>query len=157
MPDIGLGDSGEMMAAKKALIRVVIAEGNQAICQALCRLLRHVDGVEVVAVAADNETLFRQVAERRPAVALVGGLTAAHDSCGIIPRLLRDFPGLRIVALGIYPSQSDETLASGACRFVLLDASRGELLQAIQAAAVGDCQTEKGARDTAPSWRATLD
>jgi DNA-binding NarL/FixJ family response regulator len=124
-----------------APIRVLIAEGNQAICLALHRLLQQAAELEVVGVTSDAGAALQLAAQRQPTVALLGMTLPLLDGRALIPSLYQRFPHLRIVALGLYPTQRDETLASGACRFLLQDATRADFVTAIQQAAAGECQS----------------
>jgi DNA-binding NarL/FixJ family response regulator len=131
----------EIGAVMAAPIRVLIAEGNQAICQALHRLLQQAVELEVVAVTSDAGAALQMAAQCQPMVAVLGTTLPLLDGRAVIPSLYQRFPQLRIVALGLYPTQRDETLASGACRFLLQDAPRADFVAAIQQAAAGECQT----------------
>lgn len=122
-------------------IRVLIAEGNQAICHALCRLLRQAQEIDIVAVASDGGSALQFTAQYQPTVALLGTGLSLFDGRPAIPSLYQRFPQVRIVGLGIYPSLRESTLAAGACRFTMLDAPLVELIASIQLAAAGECQS----------------
>lgn len=124
-----------------APIRILIAEGNPGISQALQRLLQQVAEIDIVGVASTGAEALHLAARLRPTVVLVDAALPPLDGRRVISRLKQRFPSLVIVALGVYPNLVDETLGAGACRFLLLDAPPSELLLSIQLAVQEDCQT----------------
>lgn len=128
------------IGARVAPIRILMAESNQVISQALQRLLQPAVELDIVAVAADGREALQLAARYQPAVALLNIALLPVQGRSVIANLKERFPAMHIVALAIYPMLRDETLAAGACQFVLLDAPLAELIAAIQAAAAGECQ-----------------
>lgn len=122
-----------------APIRILIAEGNPGISQALRRLLGQVADIDIVGVAATGAEALQLAAQAPPTVALVDVALPPLDGRRVIAQLLQRFPSMVIVALAVYPTTRDEALAAGACRFLLLDAPPAELLAAIRAAAQREC------------------
>jgi DNA-binding NarL/FixJ family response regulator len=57
--------------------------------------------------------------------------------------LLRQVVGTKIIVLGVFEALRDEALRRGACRFLLKDGARAELMAAIQLAAHGDCEGDQ--------------
>ena len=66
--------------------------------------------------------------------------TAQLDGMALTRRLRQRTPAMRIVVLSVYATFRDQALAAGACRFLLKDCGRDELVAAIRLAAHGQCQ-----------------
>jgi DNA-binding NarL/FixJ family response regulator len=129
-----------------APIRVLIADGDPLICRALARLLGNSAEVEVIASSPDRDEVLRLVHQLHPAVALVDAHMALPDGVPGAKGLWQQVAGTRIIVLGVYEALRDEVLRMGACRFLLKDGTRAELVAAIQLAARGDC--DGGLHDT---------
>lgn len=123
-----------------APIRVLIADGDPLICRALARLLSNSAEVEVVASSPDRDEVVRLVHNLLPAVVLVDAHMALPDGMPGTEGLLRQVAGTQIIVLGLYEALRDRALLMGACRFLLKDGARAELMAAIQLAACGDCE-----------------
>jgi DNA-binding NarL/FixJ family response regulator len=123
-----------------APIRVLIADGDPLICRALARLLSNSAEVEVVATSPDRGEVVRLVQHLLPAVAVMDAHMALPDGVPGTEGLLRQVVGPQIIVLGVYEALRDEALRMGACRFLLKDGARAELMAAIQLAARGECE-----------------
>jgi DNA-binding NarL/FixJ family response regulator len=123
------------------LIRVLIVDGDALICRALVRLLRDAPDVGVVATATDASVTLELAEQFRPAVALLDAGTARLDGMTLMRSLRQQAPATRVVVLSVYATMRDRALAAGACRFLLKDSGRDELLATIRLAARGQCQS----------------
>jgi DNA-binding NarL/FixJ family response regulator len=123
-----------------APIRVLIADGDPLICRALARLLSSSAEVEVVAASPDRDEVVRLVHHLLPAVALVDAHMALPDGVPGRDGLWQQVAGTQVIVLGVYEALREEALRMGACRFLLKDGTRAELVAAIQLAASGDCE-----------------
>jgi len=131
---------------KSKPIRVLIVDGDPLICRALVRLLRDAPDVEVVATATDASVTLELAEQFQPAVALLDAGTARLDGMTLTRSLRQQAPATRVVVLSVYATMCDPSLAAGACRFLLKDSSRDELLAAIRLAASGRCQSNEETR-----------
>jgi EAL domain-containing protein (putative c-di-GMP-specific phosphodiesterase class I)/CheY-like chemotaxis protein len=119
-------------------IRVLIADDEPTLLRMVAELIRALDGFEVAALAGDADEAADQAAQTRPDVALLdvrmpgGGVSAARAIRTRSPRT-------HIVAHSAY---HDTTLVlamlrAGATGYVVKGAPAGELLAALEAAAIG--------------------
>jgi DNA-binding NarL/FixJ family response regulator len=127
-------------------VRVLIIDGDPLICRALVRSLKDAPDVEIVATATDAAVTLELAEQFRPAVALLDAGTARLDGMTLTRSLRQQVPTVRVVVLSIYAMMRDPSLAAGACRFLLKDSGRDELLAAIRLAARGPCQPNGEAR-----------
>ena len=104
-------------------------------------MLKDAPEVEVVATATDALVTLELAEQFRPAVALLDAGTARLDGRALTRSLRQQVPAIQIVMLSVYATMRDPSLAAGACRFLLKDSGRDELVGAIRLAARGQCQT----------------
>jgi len=121
-------------------------DGDPLICRALVRLLQDAPDVEVVATATDASVTLELAEQFQPAVALLDAGTARLDGMTLTRSLRQQAPATRVVMLSVYATMRDPSLAVGACRFLLKDCGRDELVGAIRLAARGRCQSDEEAR-----------
>jgi DNA-binding NarL/FixJ family response regulator len=137
-------------------VSLIIADGDPLICRALARLLRNVSGLEVVATSSDRAEVLELAARLNPAVVLVDAHTVHLDGMDLTRSLCERFPATRVVVLGVYERLREEALLAGACCFLLKDAGRDALLEAIRLAAIGECEANaiQAGNSTAPAMQA---
>ncbi|MGO8686027.1 MAG: EAL domain-containing protein [Candidatus Dormibacteria bacterium] len=116
------------------LTRVMIADDDLNIRDALRELLESEAGIEVVAVARDAAEAVEAAAQLHPDVAILdvkmpggGGPRAARD-------ILAESPGTRIVALSAYGDRASilEMLSAGASAYLVKGSMPDEVTQTIQ-------------------------
>jgi DNA-binding NarL/FixJ family response regulator len=129
---------------KSESIRVLIVDGDPLICRALVRLLKDAPDVEVVATANDALVTLALAEQFRPAVVLLDAGTARLDGRALTRSLRQQAPAIQVVMLSVYATMREPSLAAGACRFLLKDSGRDELVGAIRLAARGQCQSNRG-------------
>jgi len=120
-------------------ITIVLADDHEVVRAGLRLLLEAEPGFTVVGEAGDVSQTERRVAAHRPGVLVLDVNMPDGSSIPAIPRLRAASPGTRIVVLTM---QSDhelarEALRAGAIGFVLKEAAREELIQAVRLAADG--------------------
>jgi EAL domain-containing protein (putative c-di-GMP-specific phosphodiesterase class I)/CheY-like chemotaxis protein len=119
---------------RSAAIRVLIADDDANIRDALRELLESEDGIEVVAVAADAVAAVEAAAQERPDVAILDvkmpGGGGPHAARGI----LTESPETRIVALSAYGDRASilEMLRAGAVAYLVKGSVPDEVTQTIQ-------------------------
>jgi PAS domain S-box-containing protein len=119
-------------------IRVIVAEDEEPLRNAVCDLIASEDGLEVVGSAASADEAIELAAALEPDVAIVdvrmpgGGPGAA---CGIRNRS----PATRVVALSAYDDRATilEMVRCGAVGYLVKGISPEELVEAIRRAARG--------------------
>jgi DNA-binding NarL/FixJ family response regulator len=122
-------------------IRVVVAEDNYLVREALTRLLETVDDVEIAGTCADYDALLALVAEVSPDVVLTDirmPPTGTDEGVRAAKELRASHPGLGVVVLSQYadPAYALELLEGGSSRRAYLLKERvsdvGELTRAIR-------------------------
>jgi two-component system, NarL family, response regulator NreC len=120
-------------------ITIVLADDHEVVRAGLRLLLDAEPGLTVVAEAGDVSLTERRIAAHRPAVLVLDVNMPGGSSIPAIPRLRAASPGTRIVILTMQsdPELAREALRAGAIGFVLKEAAREELIQAVRLAAAG--------------------
>ncbi|GGX27359.1 response regulator transcription factor [Streptomyces yunnanensis] len=109
-------------------------------------ILRHADGIDVVAEAQDGRQAVELAAVHRPDVALVDVRMPVCDGLAAIAPLLALDPAPRVVMLTTFGDEANviRALREGATGFLLKDEGPQELISAIRAAAAGDAVLSPG-------------
>jgi EAL domain-containing protein (putative c-di-GMP-specific phosphodiesterase class I) len=120
-------------------IRVLIADDEPAIREALADLLASEETLELVAVATDTDEAIEAARQTRPDVALLdvkmpggGGPRAAREILGLAPHT-------RIVALSAHEDRSSvlEMLRAGVVGYVVKGAAAEEILETVRRSVLG--------------------
>jgi NarL family two-component system response regulator LiaR len=115
-------------------IRVLIAEDHTVVRGGLCALLENVDGIEVVAEAADGVEAILKTRAIKPDVILMDLMMPRKTGIEAIEEIKRENPNARILVLTSY-SDDDKVFAAikaGALGYLLKETSTQDLLQAIR-------------------------
>lgn len=131
-------------------MRIVIADNQPMVRQALRVLLEHQPGLEVVGEVIDGTALLAQVKATRPDIVLLHwrlrGWSAADSLCG----LREAYPDLAVIVLSGHPEVEEAALTAGADAFVskadpaellleaIADVQRDENTAVVSAAALTD-------------------
>jgi len=117
-------------------IRVLLADPQSMFLSGLGRLLDRA-GLAVVALARDEETAVAFAAEHEPDVIVVDVRPPAMSGGETVRGLLEASPESRVLVLTDSAGAEDvlETVAAGACGYLLKECSLQELVACIQAAA----------------------
>jgi signal transduction histidine kinase len=120
--------------AETGRIRVLIAEDEPSVREALADLIRTDDDLELVGAAGDAEQAIQLAREHHPDVALVD----VKMPLGGGPRASREIrilsPETRVVALSAYEDRATvlEMLRAGAAGYLVKGTSAGEIVEAIR-------------------------
>ncbi|MFE7467685.1 response regulator [Streptomyces sp. NPDC057499] len=127
-------------------IRVLLVDDEAMIRHGVRLILRHVDGIDVVAEAADGHRAVEEAAAHRPDVALVDIRMPGRDGLAAIRPLLALDPAPRVVMLSTFGDEENvlRALRDGASGFLLKDEGPQELISAVRAAAAGDAVLSPG-------------
>ncbi len=122
-----------------AAITIVLADDHEIVRAGLRMVLEAEAGFAVVAEAGDVGTAERRVASHRPHVLVLDVNMPGGSSLPAIPRVHEASPDTRIVILTMQsdPELAREALQAGATGYVLKEAPRAELIQAVRLAAAG--------------------
>jgi two-component system, NarL family, response regulator NreC len=131
--------SGTRQPSSARTITIVLADDHEVVRAGLRLLLDAEPGFTVVGEAGDVSQTERGIAAHRPGVLVLDVNMPDGSSIPAIPRLRAASPGTRIVVLTMQsdPALAREALRAGAIGFVLKEAAREELIQAVRLAADG--------------------
>ncbi len=119
--------------------RVVVADDHALLRAALRVLLRGLEGVEVIAEAADGVTGLRLVAELRPDVLLTDIAMPGLNGLELAARVAAEFPETRVIVLSMHRDEVyvREAEKAGAAGFLPKDAEVEDLARALREVARG--------------------
>jgi len=123
-------------------IRMLIAAGHAPIRDGIRRRLDAIEDIEIVAEAHDGETTLNRLAAIPTDVALIDLRLSQPDGRDTIRHVAEHAPSVRTVAFSVERPAREyilRALESGACGFLLRDASIEELSVAVRAAVRGEC------------------
>jgi DNA-binding NarL/FixJ family response regulator len=121
-------------------IRLIIADDHPVVREGLRAVLDSEPDVEVVGEAAEGSQALELVDSLEPDLVLMDLQMPDLDGVAATRRIRRDHDGIEILILTTYDTDADITRAvtAGATGYLLKDASREELMQAIRLAARGE-------------------
>ncbi|GAA0311265.1 response regulator transcription factor [Streptomyces polychromogenes] len=134
------------MTAPAHPIRVLLADDETMIRAGVRLILRHADGIEVVAEAPDGRQAVELAAAHHPDVVLLDVRMPVCDGLAAIAPLLALDPAPRVVMLTTFGDDDNvvRALREGAAGFLLKDEGPQELISAVRAAAAGDAVLSPG-------------
>jgi len=115
-------------------VRVVLADDHELVRSGIKALLSMVDGVEVIAEAADGGELVSLVDNMRPDLVMTDISMPGMDGITAISQIHSRHPEIRILVLSMYDTVDfvKRAVASGACGYLMKDAPPFELEQAVR-------------------------
>ena len=121
-------------------VRVVLADDQRLVRESLGVLLRLLDGIELLASAADGEEALVLVDRHRPDVVLMDLRMPRLDGIEATRRLRQRHPDVRVIALTTYADDESVlgALRAGARGYLTKDASSERIHEAILAVAAGE-------------------
>ena len=125
--------------AAPGLIRVLIAEDQAMIRQALAALLSFEDDIEVVAQVGRGDEVVAAAAEHHPDVALLDIEMPGLDGLSAAADLHRANPGVKIVILTTFgrPGFMRRAMESGVSAFLVKDSPADRLAQTVRKVLAG--------------------
>lgn len=122
------------------MIRIVLADDQELMREGLAMILGAQADLEVVGQAADGEEAVRLTAETRPDVVLMDIRMPRLDGLVATRRIVASGSSSRVLVLTTYDTDDHvyDALAAGASGFLLKDAPRGSLVQAVRSVCAGD-------------------
>jgi DNA-binding NarL/FixJ family response regulator len=128
------------VASGENTIRVLIADDHPVVRSGLAGMLAAEPGLTVVGEAANGEQALELAAESHPHVVLMDLRMPVLDGTAATARLSREQPDVRVLILTTYDTDGDilRAVEAGAIGYLLKDASRAELADAVRAAARGE-------------------
>jgi DNA-binding NarL/FixJ family response regulator len=121
-------------------LRVLLVDDHAIVRAGLRALLQDIEGVEIVAEAADGLTAVALAQQHRPDLVIMD--IAMRDLNGLEATALirRERPDIRVLILSMHNSKEYvlEALSAGACAYLLKDSAPAELGLALDAVRRGD-------------------
>ncbi|MEW1656643.1 MULTISPECIES: response regulator transcription factor [unclassified Streptomyces] len=123
-----------------AAVRVVVADDHTVMRTGLVALLAAEPSIDIVGEAGDGRTAVGLVARLRPDLALLDLRMPVLDGVGATQAIVDAHPGTRVLILTTYDTDADieRAVEAGATGYLLKDATRERLVEAIHAAARGE-------------------
>jgi len=121
------------------VIRVVVADDQTVVREALATLLGLVPGLEVVGTAADGQEAVAAAIELRPDVVLMDLRMPVMDGAAATAAITSQVPDTAVVVLTTFADEDSilSALSAGARGYLTKQAGREDMTRAIRAAAGG--------------------
>jgi len=127
------------MAAKRAAVRVLIADDNALFRLGLTRLLKDDRRLEVVADASDGQEAVEMAALHRPDVILMDAQMPNMDGFEAMQRVSAEQPEVKVLFLSSFENEGDvlNAMRRGAGGYVLKDSLPAAIISSILAVDAG--------------------
>ena len=121
-------------------IRIVLADDHELVRAGIRTLCESLDGVTVVAEAADGNQALKLVEAHHPDVVLMDIAMKTLNGLEATAQIKREFPWVRVIILSMHAEEEyvQQALKAGAASYVLKDAAVPELEMAITAVMRGE-------------------
>ena len=120
-------------------IRILIVDDHPVVRAGLRGMIATEPGFTVVGEAADGNAAVQQARDLRPNAVLMDLRMPCGDGVSAIARITEELPGVNVLVLTTYDSDTDilRAVEAGATGYLLKDTPREELFRAIRSAAAG--------------------
>jgi len=120
-------------------LRIVVADDQRAVREALATVLDAEPGFQVVGLAADGEEAVELAHRLSPAVVLMDLRMPNVDGVAATRRLAAELPAVTVVVLTTFADDASimGALEAGALGFLTKDAGRAQIALAVRSAAAG--------------------
>ena len=127
-------------------IRVVICDDQDLVRDGLQAILSVAPGIEVVGEASDGDQALQMVEAHSPDVVLMDLKMPGTNGVTATRTITNRFPGVRVLVLTTYdaPEWVDDAIKAGAAGYLLKDAPRHRLIEAIKGTAGGRTHVDPG-------------
>jgi NarL family two-component system response regulator LiaR len=120
-------------------IRLLVVDDQTVVREGLAAILANYPEIEVIGQAADGNQALEIVKQAKPNVVLLDMVMPGLDGLATIPKIREIAPGARILVVTGF-AESDrvyQAIKAGALGYILKDATREQLVQAIRDVAQG--------------------
>jgi DNA-binding NarL/FixJ family response regulator len=130
-------------------LRVVVADDQRAVREALATVLDVVPGIVVVGQAADGEEAVRLGLELSPDVVLMDLRMPNMDGVAATRRIAAERPAVKVVVLTTFADDVSilSALQAGAVGYLTKDAGREQIALAVRSAAAGQSVLDPAAQN----------
>jgi DNA-binding NarL/FixJ family response regulator len=120
--------------------RVLIVDDHDVVRSGLKALLRTSEDYAVVGEAADGEEALRQVEELTPDIVLTDISMPRLDGIGATRLITQRHPQVKVIVLTVYEDEEYvyQILRAGASGYLLKNASKNQIFEALQAVTAGE-------------------
>lgn len=121
-------------------IRIIIADDHEIFRDGFRVMLKKYKGIELVGEAANGQELLTLTADLIPDVVVTDIKMPVMDGIAACRRLQRQFPAIGVIALSMFDEEGlvVEMMECGAKGYLLKNASKEEIIEAIETAYKGD-------------------
>lgn len=121
-------------------IRVLLIEENRILREGITAMINGHGDVTVAAVSEGREDTLTKARAVKPHVVLMDLGLDSQNSLDVVQSEKKEFPGIKIIGMGLAPAQSDilEFVQAGVEGFILKDATAEDVIKTILAVAGGD-------------------
>ena len=122
------------------MIRVIICDDQEIVCQGLSTILNNDPEIEVVATAHDGIELLSAVARHNPDLVLMDLKMPGMNGVQATQRIQQTFPKVRVLILTTYDDDEwlFDAIRSGAAGYLLKDTPSNRLIDAIKGTMAGN-------------------
>ena len=113
-------------------IRILLVDDHQVVREGLQHMLKQEEDMEVVGQSANGEEALSQVAMLSPNIILMDIKMPGVDGIELTRQLKEKQPFCNVIMLTLYDEYLAEAIEAGAVGYILKDAKRAELTQAIR-------------------------
>ena len=120
-------------------IRILLVEDNRVLRDGLVALLNKQPDMRVVAAIGSGNNILKTIREVKPHIKLLDLGLWSEKHRNVLEGVKRDFPELKVIGMGLIPSQTDiiESVEAGASGFILKDATVNEFISTIRSVSKG--------------------
>jgi DNA-binding NarL/FixJ family response regulator len=121
-------------------VRLLLADDHPVVRAGLAGMLGMEPDLEVVGEAGDGEEAVVMARALRPDLVLMDLRMPRLDGADATARIVAELPGVRVLVLTTYDTDGDilRAVEAGATGYLLKDTPRGQLAEAVRAAARGE-------------------
>ncbi len=121
-------------------VRVLLADDHTLVRAGFRALFQSIEGIEVIAEAADGREALQMIATQQPDVVLMDIAMSGLNGLEATARVAQEFPHVHVVMLSMHANEEYvlQALRAGAMGYLLKDASVTELELAINAVMRGE-------------------
>jgi DNA-binding NarL/FixJ family response regulator len=121
-------------------IRVLLIEDNRILRDGITAMINKQRDITIAAVSDGRENTLAKARSAKPHVVLMDLSLDSQNSLDIVQSVKKDFPSIKVIGMGLAPSQLDilEFVQAGAKGFILKNATVEDVLKTIRAVANGE-------------------